>query len=99
MEVMTFIWPEPATGFWNFQITTNSDIPHPSNEAEIYLLLGNDSPLEIATHLNTYDLQLGQEVGLVARSVMIITIIITIFLPFSLGCLTTLTIRRTPWLN
>jgi len=67
MEVTTYVWPEPITGFWNFEIRSDVEIDHPSEQPEAYLLLGNESPIQIATHLNTYDLQVGQEVGLVAR--------------------------------
>jgi len=67
MEVTTYIWPEPTAGFWNFLIKSDVTIPHPADEAEVYLLLDNDSPIQVTTHLNTYDLQVGQEVGLVAR--------------------------------
>ena len=67
MDVTSFVWPEPESGFWTFEIKTNTEIPHPDGEAEVYLLLGNESPIQVATHLNTYQLQVGQEVGLVAR--------------------------------
>lgn len=67
MEVTTYIWPEPVTGTWNIEIKSDVAIPHPPGKPEVYLLFGFESSMKLSTHLNTYDLQVGQEVGLVAR--------------------------------
>jgi len=65
--VTSYIWPEPESGFWNFQVKSDVEIPHPADQPEVYFLIDNESPIKVATHLNTYDLQIGEEVGLVTR--------------------------------
>lgn len=67
MPVVSFIFPEPIRGEWKFQIKSHKKINKVEGKPQLYFLLGNESPYKVTTHLNTYDLQQGQEVGLVAQ--------------------------------
>jgi len=69
LMVTSYIFPDPISGVWNFEVRSKVEIKHPANKPSLYLLVGNDSPNKVVSYLNTYQLQLGQEVGLVAKVV------------------------------
>ena len=62
-EIYTFARPE--RGAW--QITVRTAVaPSTSDAPSGYLLLSNDSPYQIYTHLSSYNLWTGNQIGLVA---------------------------------
>jgi len=61
----TWTWTQPVAGTWNAVITCGAKLSQ--NSIKAALILYNESPVKVFSHLNSYDLQLGQEVGVVAN--------------------------------
>lgn len=62
-EVYTFT--DPPAGLWTMQVSAGSG-PAQAGVAG-YLLMATDSPYRLYTHLTTYDLLVGRQVGLATR--------------------------------
>ncbi len=62
-DVYTFI--APPTGLWTVQVSA-SVTPQKSGVAG-YLVISGDSPYRLYSHLTTYNLLVGQEIGLTTR--------------------------------
>lgn len=62
-DIYTFARPE--RGAWQMTVRT-AVAPRTANAPSGYLLLSNDSPYQIYTHLSSYNLWTGSQVGLVA---------------------------------
>jgi hypothetical protein len=68
MPATTYAFFDPQPGMWTFKFYTTEQLQPKPGLPDLYLILGNLSPTRVFCHLNTYDLQVGQSVGLVARA-------------------------------
>ena len=55
-----------ATGVWNAQVIIKAE-DVPTNAPAALAMITNKASLELFSHLNQYELEVGQEVGLVAN--------------------------------
>lgn len=62
-DVYTFA--TPPTGLWTMQVSATSTAAQAG--ASGYLVISTDSPYQLYTHLTTYTLLVGREIGLAAR--------------------------------
>eukprot|EP01027_Heterolobosea_sp_BB2_P008908 GEZU01013198.1.p1 GENE.GEZU01013198.1~~GEZU01013198.1.p1 ORF type:complete len:674 (+),score=199.90 GEZU01013198.1:77-2098(+) len=65
----TYVFDKPATGVYKVIVSTKLPNTQKSraNAPDVYLLLENVSDYKAYAHINTYNLQTGQNIGLMAR--------------------------------
>lgn len=63
----TYVFRNPEIGMWTIEVSASAvdALPHLSEtKPEVILLLGNEAPYRVATYLQSYNLQLGETVGI-----------------------------------
>lgn len=74
LPASTWSFSNPVTGTWQFQVLSKSSLdvslyPFAQTESDIpagYLIAWNEAPLSIYSHLSTYNLEVGQTIGVVS---------------------------------
>lgn len=62
----TYTFVNPKVGAWNAQITLCAENV-PTDSPAAVAMISNKASLQLFSHLNQYELEVGQEVGLVAN--------------------------------
>ena len=63
----TYVFRNPEIGMWTIEVSASAidALDHISEtKPEVILLLGNEAPYRVATFLQSYDLQLGETIGI-----------------------------------
>lgn len=61
-----YLWEKAASGAWQVTVTAAKPNFLNANGADGYLVIGQETPYQLYSHLNHYELLLGREIGLTA---------------------------------
>ena len=59
-----YLWQEATPGRWQVSITAEKPALLNANGAEGFLVIGQETPYQLYSHLNHYNLHVGREIGL-----------------------------------
>jgi hypothetical protein len=61
---VTYTFGAPAVGLWQLVVEVHGDVQQTAGVPDVMLIADNDSPYKLLSHLNSYELQLDQPVGI-----------------------------------